>query len=296
MKTILIDGDPLAYRAAHFARTAHDAGLGAVRAVGKLAGTLRADVVIVCLSDPTRRYWRHALYPAYKAGAADRPQLVVDALDGLRRECGAIFVRDLESDDLLGIYATDPDADAADERVVVADDKDLLTIPGRHYRPSRGEHVHVGPVEADWRHLVQTLTGDAGDGYPGCPGLGPERAPRVVTQADVARSPADAWAAVVAAFAARGLTAADALLQARLARICRAGDHDPRTGRVRPWDPPTARPSMLTAVAPPPEGGGRQQAPPRALDRYGLPDAVGLRARCARPIATGQGQLFGGSQ
>jgi DNA polymerase-1 len=43
---------------------------------------------------------------------------------------------------------------------------------------------------------------------------------------------------VVAAFESKGLTEEDALVQARVARICRASDYDFKTKEVKLWNPP----------------------------------------------------------
>ena len=47
----------------------------------------------------------------------------------------------------------------------------------------------------------------------------------------------DMWSAVVSTFEAKGLTHADALLQARLARILRREDYDRETGEITLWTP-----------------------------------------------------------
>jgi DNA polymerase-1 len=65
--------------------------------------------------------------------------------------------------------------------------------------------------------MYQTLVGDTSDGYPGCPGIGPVKAEKVLGM------PPN-WQDVVGAYRAAKLTEADALVQARVARILRYGE------------------------------------------------------------------------
>jgi DNA polymerase-1 len=132
----------------------------------------------------------------------------------------------------MGILATCDGMD--DDRVIVSCDKDLMTVPGLHYNPRAAARsvIAVSERDADYNHLRQTLTGDTCDGYPGCPGIGSEKVKRVLWG-----EPRQWWGQVVMAFRARGLSEADALLQARLARICRAADYDLAERRVIAWTP-----------------------------------------------------------
>jgi DNA polymerase-1 len=88
--------------------------------------------------------------------------------------------------------------------------------------------MDVSEREADRNHMIQTLTGDRTDGYPGCPGIGPARAEKIVD---------GGWDAVVDAYVKAGLNEATALTQARLARILRKGDYVRKTGLVKLWTP-----------------------------------------------------------
>ena len=116
-------------------------------------------------------------------------------------------------------------------------DKDMRTVPGLHFRMCRAgeEVVEVSEEEADHTHLMQTLTGDRTDGYPGCPGVGPVSAARILS-AEFAPGETP-WDAVVAAYEKKGLTEADALMNARVARICRVADYDFKKKEVILWNP-----------------------------------------------------------
>jgi len=135
----------------------------------------------------------------------------------------------LEADDTLGILHTRRGADT----IIVSNDKDMRTIPGRLYNHVTQEMVEISKADADLFHLVQTLVGDSSDGYPGCKGIGPKKALPMLE----AEKPKDMWAAVVAAFEAAGHDEEFALTQARLARILRTGDYNTKTGEIKLWEP-----------------------------------------------------------
>ncbi|MGA1496056.1 MAG: phage exonuclease, partial [Rhodothermales bacterium] len=84
--------------------------------------------------------------------------------------------------------------------------------------------------EADHFHMMQTLCGDSTDGYAGCPGVGPKKAEAILNGGS-------SWSAVVAAFEKAGLSAFEAIVQARVSRILRHGDFNPKTSEVRLWEP-----------------------------------------------------------
>ena len=139
----------------------------------------------------------------------------------------------LEGDDILGIIAT-----ADDSYGIYSIDKDVRTLPANLW--SNDERFFYPNAEriADWYWLMQTLTGDTTDGYPGLPGVGPKKA------ADILGEPGELsletlWSLVVRAYESKGLTEDDALVQARCARILRHTDYSPEEGAVKLWTPPT---------------------------------------------------------
>ena len=109
--------------------------------------------------------------------------------------------RELEADDVMGILATTDIIEG--EKVIVSEDKDMKTIPCLLWRG--GEMHTITEQEADYNHLLQTLVGDATDGYPGCPGIGATRAPRILDENPT-------WATVVDTYKKAKLTEKDALL------------------------------------------------------------------------------------
>ncbi len=278
MTTLLIDGDTLAFIASAACQmTANDGGTHypvAFQAEGerivdnkiaKLMEQLGADDIKVFLSCPSEENWRLRVDPDYKGNRknSQRP-LILDPLKRyLRVAYGATHLAYLEADDTLGIYATHPDLVPGD-KIVVGRDKDFATIPGLHHQLKDEEGGRpivrtVTPLEAERAHFIQTLSGDAVDGYPGCPGIGKTLAERIVDSPDklVARKgvitrgknkgketlkwysagPSPIWEAVVSRYEKAGLKEADALKTGRLAKILLANDYDIETSTVYLWEP-----------------------------------------------------------
>jgi DNA polymerase-1 len=242
---LLIDGDPIAYAcaAAHETRVKWDDGEidvqvdvdAAVAAVDAEIEKIKADVgvqaVRVALSVSTLVGWRRAVLPTYKANRASaiKPAALQPCRDRLVTRWDAVTKPMLEADDVLGIWAT---KSSDDTRIIVSIDKDLAQVPGQLYNPRHQSLVSVTEEEADRFHLLQTLTGDTVDGYRGLPGCGPARANKILDTNGAT------WASVIEAYETKGLTEDDALVQARVARICRASDYDFKTKAVRLWTPP----------------------------------------------------------
>ena len=124
----------------------------------------------------------------------------------------------------MGILATKPDN--IGKGIIVSDDKDMKTIPGRLYRPATDELLMLSADEAE-RSVLHPVPGwDPADGYPGLKGYGPKTAEKAFGQQPT-------WKKVEQAYIKAGLTRADALHQARLARILRWADWDQREQQAR---------------------------------------------------------------
>ena len=254
---LLIDADVIVYMMAHKHQTRHafrlrgdgpvvhtltgneDAALaGCVDFLRHLRERLGGGSIYVVLSDILGINFRLSIDPSYKISrdSTARPLLYYTLRDYLRDidqhlECASCVhtPTGLEGDDVLGIWATAPGHE--DRSIVCSIDKDMLTVPGRHYnwgKPERGV-VTIFPAAAQRYHFTQTLTGDSTDGYPGCPGVGPVKAAKILN-AD------PSWSSVVAAYEKAGKTEEDALRQARLAFILQHRYYNRDTG-VKLWEP-----------------------------------------------------------
>lgn len=242
--TLIIDGDIIAYKASASVErsmnwgegiwTVHsfeEEGIAAMEAqIKTLIDTLNGGDTIFALSDG--RSFRYDLYPAYKSNRKEqRKPLILPFLKEHLLENYRTYLRPrLEGDDILGILMTSKTIVKGD-KIQVSIDKDQRCIPGKFYDQGRKEFRDISVEEADRFHLYQTLIGDATDGYPGCPGCGPKTAERLLEQHGAT------WATVVKAYEKAGLTEADALVQARVARILRNTDFDFDKKEPRLWTP-----------------------------------------------------------
>jgi len=251
--TLLLDSDILAYRESAVGELRVDwDGDGDVTqipediaevqnriddAILALVKKLNASHVIVCLSCDRASNWRKDFYPAYKENrsGALKPLHLAAAKQYMAREYETYERPRLEADDVMGVLSTHPYL-VKGRRIIVSEDKDMKTIPGWLFNPDKDEIPRmVDTVEADRFHMFQTLTGDPSDGYPGCPGIGPKKAEKLLLDR---LTYSEMWPVVVSAYEAKGLTEADALVQARISRICRFTDFDYQTKNVIPWEPP----------------------------------------------------------
>ena len=281
---LLIDGDVVAFMAASAVNHHIEDDFGyiwpfACKAEGEhvvrnilqgLKVNLQADSFEVVISDP-KENWRKLVDETYKTNRKDsvRPLLLGYLKEFLEREFDAYWWAGLEADDVLGILMTSPEQGEAYRTILVGRDKDFLSIPGLHHSIKQdlpGKVREVSQWEADRFHLLQTLAGDMTDGYPGCPGIGMDRAAgiidnpqRLVPQEGVktrgknkgeavtrwmSEPTRDYWACIVSHYRKAGLTEADALKTARLARILRHGEYDRVTEEVTLWTPDMIPPMM----------------------------------------------------
>lgn len=251
MTTAFLDGDIICYRAASVLKENDGWSDDDTRVPLSEAEAIRTamttaenwqfaagcDEAIICLTG--RENFRRRVLSTYKANRSDKPPPATLAAvkDALGKLPNARLVEGLEADDLMGILLTNgryPDG------VCVTLDKDLRTIPGRHLNPVRKEGgpvpkvITVTPEEGLVWWLTQALTGDKVDGYSGCPGIGPKKAEAILAGTPSVQA---LWPKVVSAFVKAGLTEADALAQARVARILHASDYDRIGKRIGLWSP-----------------------------------------------------------
>lgn len=214
--------------------------------IDQIKKALFADEVIMCLTTLTKNF-RKDIYSLYKSNRkAVRKPLVWKPLREHLHSNYTVFERDgLEGDDCLGILATRGLNADKEERIVLSLDKDMKTIPGKHYNWNKKDDgvVEVSQREADYYHMLQTLTGDTTDGYPGCAGIGPKKAEAILQLpecANVCRETIleEMWFRVVAAYVKAGLTEDFALQMARVARILRVEDYDFKLKQPILWSPP----------------------------------------------------------
>lgn len=258
MRYLLIDADIVAYKCASLSEDSIDWGDGETsKAVAdikdaqqKVINTVESYVdelkgePIICLSDDDVN-WRNTVLPSYKQHrkTSVRPELLYPLKAFLFENWRSYRKPTLEGDDVMGILSTHPKL-LKGEKIIVSIDKDMQTIPGLLYNPDKdNEPQLISEAYADYFHMYQTVMGDATDGYKGCPGIGEVKAAKLLQSAiDAAEAGACdvnvcMWDAVVEAYELAGLTEEDALVQARVARICRHTEYNFKKREVKLWLP-----------------------------------------------------------
>jgi len=254
-RTILLDADIVAYKVAYLSQEDHDFGdTGKGRVldhdkcmkdcddiIAEYADTLKADKVVACFTDPDVNF-RVQLDPTYKSNrkGTEKPELLQWAKDYMYAEYPKFIRPRLEADDVMGILQTSGDKFIEGETIIVSEDKDMRTVPGKVWNPRQSDLgiLDISKLDANRFLLWQVVVGDPTDGYPGCPGIGKggryvEYAPDILE----ASSSLEAWDIVLEAYASKGLTEADAVHQARMAHILQHGDYNYKTKRIRLWTP-----------------------------------------------------------
>lgn len=252
MTRILYDGDCIAYKAALAAETAYplsEGPFGHISYICTLDTSVLKEVIdnvlervrdVVESNEATNRFFltgsknfRHNYLPTYKHERKDiaRPLGLGMAKQYLVDEYGAEAREGFEADDLIGIAATE-----GEDAYIVAEDKDFQTIPDvgliNLWPHSDEEFLYKRTTKASALAYFyrQVIEGDRVDGYLGCPSFGPVKTESWLNKRGVT------WEAVVAAYESKGLTEADALVQARCAHILHARDLD-NNGYIIDWEP-----------------------------------------------------------
>jgi 5'-3' exonuclease len=220
---------------------AGEAYAGVERAIDRLTTRFETDDVLLCLSEGRNfRYDVDATYKANRKGTR-KPTCYTEVVKRACETWPFFSFPGLEADDVLGIFASrDPEG-----TVLVSEDKDMQTIPCTLWQ--KGKLQKIDRSTADWWFFYQVLAGDTADGYPGLPAVGPVKAKAILKDApklskvEVGHTAYHAmWSAVKAAYEERGFTEADAIKQARLARILRNEDWDAVKKEPILWTPPSS--------------------------------------------------------
>jgi len=190
--------------------------------------------VVIALSSKTN--FRKKISPTYKYNRkTQRKPLTYGPLKKwLHQEFKTYEMPYLEGDDVLGILATS-DKYVKGEKVILTKDKDLRTVPSTIWFMQGKDYEVISEEDADYYHMMQTLTGDTTDGYSGCPSVG-----KVTAEKILKKHKGDFWAmweAVVDRYHLAKLPPKFALLQARLARILRASEYNFERKRPLLWQP-----------------------------------------------------------
>jgi 5'-3' exonuclease len=245
-KKLLIDGDILIYKIAtqnevdthwgdgiwtlHCDEKTCKAEVDAT--IEDLGSNFEADDYIVALTD--KNNFRKDVLPSYKDNRKQRRKpMVLNALrDYVMEKHNGVIYKNLEADDVLGILATEPQTDEL--RIIVSIDKDMKQIPNANVSKDGQTYEHIPEKLANYWFMIQTLAGDATDGYTGLPKVGVKTAEKLIMK--YTNVPLlDLWKIVVGIYKDKGFTEKEALQQARVAHILRHGEYNKKTGKVKLW-------------------------------------------------------------
>lgn len=247
-QALLIDGDIILHRFGHANQTKVTWEVGdepsiavgdpdeAIKAVEEfvdgLSTKFHGGEPIICFSGP--RNFRYAVLESYKWNRKNLEKpILFNVLKGHLWSNYVCLMQDtLEGDDLMGIMSTE----ARGKYIICSIDKDMLQIPGRHYNWNHQRRSVVTVNQGNYFFYRQILTGDPGDGYTGIPGCGPVKADKILDRLE-GQPHEIIWKAITDAYESAGLCEADAIKQARVARILRKGDYNFETKEVKLWTP-----------------------------------------------------------
>lgn len=257
-RTIIIDGDVVVYKVAEavaesFEVSTEEDDEFVYRNIGwcskdlaiktiedmidKICKDCKGSNCVIALSDMKNNF-RKTINPNYKGNRKHIKPILYEYLrEYLLKEYKVYERPSLEADDVIGILATSQKIITGD-KVVWSLDKDFKTIPCKFHKASpkgNDESKVISVVEADWWFMYQTLIGDRVDGYEGCKGIGDKTARKILGEIGE-KSLEEMWDLVVKSFEKSGFTEADALLNARMARILRCEDYDFKKKEVKLWN------------------------------------------------------------
>lgn len=156
----------------------------------------------VCF-DPKGGTFRHREFPTYKAQREAQPEAITEAVPYIKRLIEAynipiIEVADYEADDVIGTLALQADATGEFETFMLTSDKDYAQLVSEHCRIFKPKSFGPGyeilgvPEVLAKYGLKRTeqvidylgLMGDSADNIPGCPGVGPKTAQKLIEDFD----------------------------------------------------------------------------------------------------------------
>ena len=154
--------------------------------------------IAVCFDPPGGKTFRHENYPPYKANRDKTPEGILVAVPYIKRILQAyripIFeVEGFEADDVIGTLSHQAEQQGFFTYMVTGD-KDfgqLVTPNIKVYDPLKKEILGVKEVNDKYGILspkqlidILGLMGDTADNIPGCPGVGPKTAEKLIQQFD----------------------------------------------------------------------------------------------------------------
>lgn len=154
---------------------------------------------MLCVFDhpEAKHHWRHQIFPEYKANRSPSPPGFTDALpvlaDSLAEDLGvcSLSIPELEADDVVATIAKRWVDNDMGEAVIVSTDKDLATLVQygvQVWNAFANEYRDEAWIQKKFQckpeQLLDTMAfiGDAVDNVPGCPGIGPATAAKLIAR------------------------------------------------------------------------------------------------------------------
>ena len=169
---------------------------GFVNTLQDLLKRERPSHIAVCFDPPGGKTFRHESYEPYKANRDKTPEGILVAVPYIKRILEAyripVFeVEGYEADDVIGTLAHQAEGQGFFTYMVTGD-KDfgqLVTSNIKIFNPGKNEIMGVEEVNAKYGIQSPTqlidilgLMGDSADNIPGCPGIGPKTAEKLIQQ------------------------------------------------------------------------------------------------------------------
>ena len=165
-------------------------------------GMLRPDCIAVCF-DPKGGTFRHKEFPSYKAQREAQPEDITFAVPWIKQIIEAyripiLEVENYEADDVVGTMARLADESGEFETFMMSPDKDYAQLVTEHSRIFKPKSFGPGYEMLDVARVLEKyalkrtdqvidmlgLQGDTADNIPGCPGVGPKTAQKLIEDFD----------------------------------------------------------------------------------------------------------------
>lgn len=181
-KVILIDADPIAYRAVYSSEG--DTIKGVCDKIDELFNRIFEamqerygnDFRYISFLTGANNF-RHEVAKDYKAQRPkEKPVLLNFARNYILEEYNTILTEGEEADDAIAILATK----YFPEAVIVSIDKDFKQVPGLLFNPTKNEWTEVSEEEGMHFFYTQLLTGDKVDNIHGVHKVGPVKALKIL--------------------------------------------------------------------------------------------------------------------
>jgi 5'-3' exonuclease len=188
-RTALIDGDIILFRIAFTCDTEEEAWKAADKFITHILETTNSTDYIGVVGVDSSTNLRYSVDATYKQGRpTERPGLLYAVKNYLISKWNFLAVSILETDDVLSALQFDR---YKTDSIICSGDKDLLQVPGWHYRFGITRHgttikneeiLFVKVDEAKINLFRQLLVGDSTDNIKGAKGIGVKTAEKIIAE------------------------------------------------------------------------------------------------------------------